>query len=86
MGVNLVTAFGASYRSVADFQQRTGLEPPEDIVDMVSIEETTPPNAGLSVLEMFKKIQESVSANTFDGLTPDASRNYKHYIYGWPKE
>ena len=86
MGVNLVTAFRASYRSVADFQQRIGLEPPEDIVDMVSIEETSPPNAGLSVLEMFKKIRESASANTFDNLPADASRNYKHYIYGLPKK
>ena len=63
-----------------------GLEPPEDIVDMVSIEETSPPNAGLSVLEMFKKIRESASANTFDNLPADASRNYKHYIYGLPKK
>ena len=53
---------------------------------MVSIEETSPPNAGLSVLEMFKKIRESASANTFDNLPADASRNYKHYIYGLPKK
>ncbi len=39
-----------------------------------------------SLLEMFQEIRDSVPASAWDDVPTDAARNYKHYLYGWPKE
>ena len=42
--------------------------------------------AGESVLEMFDRIHREMPENAFDGMPTDGARNYKHYLYGWPKD
>ena len=87
MGMDLVSVFRADHGGVDAFEQRHGLKLPRDIADMVSIEEEPPAaDAGLSILEMFKKARESIPVTEFDAFPSDWSRNYKHYLYGWPKE
>lgn len=77
----------------------TPLEPvvfPEGAIVVLSIEvdlaeqpppgEPTPGNAGQSILEMFDEIHRSMPEGAFDDLPTDGARNYKHYLYGFPKE
>ena len=42
--------------------------------------------AGESVLEMFDRIHREMPEGAFDGMPTDGARNYKHYLYGWPKD
>ena len=44
------------------------------------------PQGAAAILHMFKELRESVPENTFDDWPTDLSRNFKHYLYGWPKE
>ena len=39
-----------------------------------------------SVLGMIRKIHESVPESEWEKLPNDGARNYKHYLYGWPKD
>ena len=39
-----------------------------------------------SVLRMIRKIHESVPDSAWDNVPTDGARNYKHYLYGWPKD
>ena len=39
-----------------------------------------------SVSEMLREIRESVPDSTWESLPTDGARNYKHYLYGFPKE
>ena len=39
-----------------------------------------------SILELFDEIHRSMPENAFDDFPTDGARNYKHYLYGWPKE
>ena len=39
-----------------------------------------------SVLRMIRQIHESVSDAAWDTVPTDGARNYKHYLYGWPKD
>ena len=41
--------------------------------------------ASESVLEIFRTIRESLPEGAFDDMPTDGARNYKHYLYGWPK-
>ena len=60
---------------------------PQDIADMLSLEEAPQPAfTGESILEMFRKIRKSVPDTAYDDLPSDGSSNYRHYLYGWPKE
>ena len=39
-----------------------------------------------SILRMMRKIHESVPDSAWDNVPTDSARNYKHYLYGWPKD
>ena len=39
-----------------------------------------------SISELFKQIRESVPESAWSDLPTDGAKNYKHYLYGWPKE
>ena len=43
-------------------------------------------DAAASVLQIFNEIHRNMPEGAFDGLPTDGARNYKHYLYGWPKE
>ena len=49
-------------------------------VDVVSEE------AEHSVLRMIREIHESTPESAWDNVPNDGARNYKHYLYGWPKD
>ena len=54
---------------------------------MVSIDDA-PPAAGEheSLVEMFDRLHESFPTDASDDLPTDFAENYKHYLYGWPKD
>ena len=64
-------------------QHAAGLEAADDAAPAVK---TPTGNAGQSILEMFDEIHRSMPEGAFDDLPTDGSRNYKHYLYGFPKE
>ena len=39
-----------------------------------------------SVLETADRIRQSAPADAWDSLPPDGAQNFKHYLYGNPKE
>ena len=39
-----------------------------------------------SIPELFRKIRESVPESAWADLPTDGAKNYKHYLYGHPKE
>ena len=39
-----------------------------------------------SILEIFDDVHKSVPENEWGKLPTDGAVNYKHYLYGWPKE
>ena len=87
MGMDLVSVFRADHGSVAAFEEKHNLKLPQDIADLVSVEETPQPCfTGESILEIFRNIRESVPADAYDDLPSDGSINYKHYLYGSPKK
>ena len=49
-------------------------------------QEPKPTNAGESIIRIFEKARESVPESAFDDLPTDGAKNYKHYLYGFPKE
>ncbi len=67
-----------------------GTEDPQKIKQLRNLEppsgEPTSDNAGQSILEMFDEIHRSMPEGAFDELPTDGARNYKHYLYGFPKE
>lgn len=40
---------------------------------------------GQSILDIFDELHGSMPEGALDGLPADGSRNYKHYLYGFPK-
>lgn len=38
-----------------------------------------------ALLEMFRKIRESVPDSAWENVPRDGAKNYKHYLYGHPK-
>ena len=86
MGLDLVSFFRDGHRDIDAFEERHNLKLPQDIVDLVTVEEAPEPSAGESILEIFRKARESVPDAAYDRLPSDGSRNYKYYLYGWPKE
>ena len=87
MGVDLVSVFRDSQGGVAAFQKAHGVKLPQDIADMLSIEEDVQPDlTAESLLEMFDRIRESVPDEAWDELPTDLVKNKKHYLYGHPKE
>ncbi|MDE2787524.1 MAG: hypothetical protein OXL37_12795 [Chloroflexota bacterium] len=59
---------------------------PEAADDEAPAGRTPSGNAGQSILEMFDEIHRSMPEGAFDDLPTDGARNYKHYLYGFPKE
>ena len=43
-------------------------------------------DVGQSILDMFDELHRSAPEGALDGLPADGARNYKHYLYGFPKE
>ena len=87
MGMDIVSAFRADRGSVAAFEKKHNLKLPQDIADLVSVEETPQPCfTRESIMEIFRNIRESVPADAYDDLPSDGSINYKHYLYGSPKK
>ena len=39
-----------------------------------------------SLPEMFERLRASVPPDTWDNIPADSAKNYKHYLYGHPKE
>ena len=50
------------------------------------VSEETPTDGTESILEMFDGLRESVPPDTWDNMPTDGAKNYKHYLYGHPKE
>ena len=44
------------------------------------------PQGAAAILQMFKEIHENMPEGALDDLPTDLSVNFKHYLYGWPKE
>ena len=86
MGMNVVKTFREGYGEVAEFERQFNVKVPHDLARLVSVEEPLPSNAGESILAMFERLRESVPADAFDNMPSDGAKNYKHYLYGWPKE
>ena len=43
-------------------------------------------SAGQSILEMFDELHRAMPEDAFDDVPTDGARNYKHYLYGFPKD
>ena len=48
--------------------------------------EETPAEGKESIPEMFERLRNSVPPDTWDNMPTDGAKNYKHYLYGHPKE
>ena len=48
------------------------------VVTLTIIDESLP--------EMFERLRASVPPDTWDNIPADGAKNYKHYLYGHPKE
>ena len=87
MGMDIVSVFHAGHGDVAAFEEKHSLKLPQDIADMLTLEEVPQPApTGESILDMFKRLRESVPPDTWDELPTDLVKNKKHYLYGHPKE
>lgn len=69
------------------------LEPSESVGNGVvdafhskSESQTGPDNGEHPLLQRLRKIRESVPASAWDDVPSDGAKNYKHYLYGHPKE
>ncbi len=61
------------------------LEEGKEVV--VSIEDARSPDAEApSLLEMIDELHESVPQDVWSGRPSDGAKNYKHYLYGWPRD
>ncbi len=86
MGMDVVSVFRAGHGDVAAFEEKHSLKLPQDIADMLTLEEVPQPApTGESILDMFKRLRESVPPEAWDSLPTDGAKNYKHYLYGHPK-
>ena len=87
MGSDLASLIPGGHESIAEFEKEHNIELPQDIVEMLSVPENlSEARAGEAVLGIFRKIHESLPEGAFDDMPTDGARNYKHYLYGWPKK
>lgn len=50
-------------------------------------EDGPPPEGGLArIVKKVKELQETIPPEAWDVLPTDGAQNYKHYLYGHPKE
>ena len=55
--------------------------------DAQSSEDELSDSEGHPILEIVKRVKENLRhLEQPDDLPTDAAKNYKHYMYGWPKE
>ena len=60
------------------------LEEGKEVV--VSIDDAPSPDTEApSLLEMIDELHESVPQDVWSSGPSDGAKNYKHYLYGWPK-
>ena len=86
MGLDLTSLIPGGLEAVAEFENANNIKLPQDIAEMLTVpEDLSGANAGEAVLEIFRKIHESLPEDAFDGMPTDGARNYKHYLYGWAK-
>ena len=53
----------------------------------LSIEEAASPKRGLAgIVEAVQELHRTIPPDAWDVLPADGARNYKHYLYGSPKE
>ena len=54
---------------------------------MVSIEDAPQASGGLAaIVEKVKELHKDIPPDAWDDLPTDLAMNYKHYLYGHPKE
>lgn len=58
----------------------------EDCEIIQDSEYSPPESAAKSILRIFKDARDAVPGLTWDDVPNDYARNYKHYLYGHPKE
>ena len=46
----------------------------------------SPGKARESIPEMFERLRKSVPPEAWDNMPTDGAKNYKHYLYGSPKD
>lgn len=87
MGLDLESVFRGARGGVSAFEEEHNLKLPQDIADMVDSDEASRPAfTEDSILELFRDVRESVPDSTYSGLPSDGAQNYRHYLYGRPKE
>ncbi len=53
----------------------------------LSIEDAAAPKRGLAgIVEAVQELHKTIPPDAWDVLPADGARNYKHYLYGGPKE
>ena len=61
------------------------LEEGKEVV--VSIDDARSPDTeASSLLEMIDELHESVPQDVWSNGPSDGAKNYKHYLYGWPRD
>ena len=86
MGMDIVDAFRVAHGGVSAFEEEHNLKLPQDIADMVSLDEAPQEvHTGESILGMFERLRKSIPQEAWNNLPTDGAKNYKHYLYGHPK-
>ena len=53
---------------------------------IVSIKDVPPGDKEVeSILDMFERLRESIPPEAWDNVPMDGAKNYRHYLYGYPK-
>ncbi len=87
MGSDLTKLIPGGPEAVTQLEKEHNIELPRDIVEMLSVQEDlSKANAGEAVLEISRMVCESIPEGALDDMPTDGARNYKHYLYGWPKK
>ncbi len=87
MGSDLTKLIPGGPEAVTQLEKEHNIELPRDIVEMLSVQEDlSKANAGEAVLEISRMVRESIPEGALDDMPTDGARNYKHYLYGWPKK
>ncbi len=69
---------------VEDASAPSGEERPNSLS---TSQDASPRSRGLlGIVEMVEKMRESYPPDMWDGVPTDGTKNYKHYLYGHPKE
>ena len=70
-----------------DLEEEYSAEVTVSVEDGPPAEEPPPAKRGLAaIVERVKEAQKSMPPDAWDDLPSDGAKNYKHYLYGYPKE